>query len=419
MTDRISVLGILWAAGAIFLAGCEQNAPAVAKPPAPEVTVSQPVLREVTDYFEFPGRTAAVGEVEVRARVTGYLVKVNFEDGQDVKKGDLLYEIDPRPYQAALDRATGELARLKALLDKAKADVTRSERLRSLAAISQDEYEQHVAQLAVYTASIQTAEAAVRDAELNLEFTTILAHIDGRVSRTRITEGNLIQPGTDDAAVLTTVVTTDPVYVYFNIDESALLKYEGLAWGSGQDLRPKRIKQLQIPVEIGLAHEVGFPHAGVLDFVDSKVDAKTGTIRARGVFDNAKQYLTPGLYVRVRLPFGGRHPALLVSERAIGTDQKQKYLLTVTRENVVERRPIKVGSLQNGLRVVEGGIGSDDWIVVKGLQRARPGATVRPHPAEKDVAASPPDSAPDSPPASSAAVTRRSDSADRDQAKAD
>lgn len=425
MLDRISVNGILWAAGAMFLAGCENRAPAVSQPPAPEVTVCQPVLREVTDYFEFPGRTAAVGEVEVRARVTGYLVKVNFEDGQEVKKGDLLYEIDPRPYQAALDRATGELARLRALLDKAKVDVARSERLRTSAAISQDEYEQHVAQLAVHTASIQTAEATVRDAELNLEFTSILAHIDGRVSRTRITEGNLVQPGTDDAAVLTTVVTTDPVYVYFNIDESALLKYEGLAWGSGQDLRPKRIKGLQIPVEIGLAHEVGFPHAGVLDFVDSKVDAKTGTIRARGVFDNAKQYLTPGLYVRVRLPFGGRHPALLVSERAIGTDQKQKFLLTVNRDNVVERRPVKVGSLQTGLRVVEGGIGADDWIVVKGLQRARPGATVRPHRAETDVAASPPGSPPGSspaaPPASAAAaadVTQRAGHTDRDQEKA-
>ncbi len=283
MGARIWAAGLLLAAATIYAAGCEKRAPAVTAPPVPEVTVSKPVIREVTDHFEFPGQTAAVGEVDVRARVTGYLTKVNFEDGQEVKEGDLLFEIDPRPYQATLDRATGELARLNALLDKAKADLARSERLRPSGAISQDEYEQHVAQLAVHKASIHVAEAAVYAAELDLGFTKIASPISGRVSRRQITVGNLVQAGSGDSTVLTTVVTTDPVYVYFNIDERALLKYEGLSWGSGRDMRPDRIKALKIPVEIGLGNEEGFRHTGVLDFVDNQLDQKTGTIRARGV----------------------------------------------------------------------------------------------------------------------------------------
>jgi multidrug efflux system membrane fusion protein len=389
MNARTWGMGMWLAAGAVCLAGCPKARPAAEKPAPPEVTVSKPIAREVTDYFEFPGQTAAVGEVEVRARVTGYLMKVNFEDGQEVKKGDLLFEIDPRPYQAALDRAVGDLARLQALMEKAKADLVRSERLRPSGAVSQDEYEQHVAQLAIHKASIQSSQAAVRDAELNLEFTKINAPIDGRVSRTRITEGNLVQPGAGDSTVLTTVVTTDPIYVYFNIDEDALLKYEALAWGSGRDMRPARIKSLKIPVEIALGNEEGFPHAGVLDFLDNEVDQGTGTIRARGVFANPKLYLIPGLFVRVRIPFGQPHQALLVSERAIGTDQKQKFLWTVDKDNVVKYRQVKVGPLRDGLRVIESGLEAGDWVVVKGLQRVRAGVTVQPQPDETGVAASP------------------------------
>lgn len=391
MAARVWRGGVLAAVAVVLFAGCERSPSAEGKPaapPPPEVSVSKPVYREVTDYFDFPGQTAAVGEVEVRARVTGYLVKVNFEDGQQVKKGDLLYEIDPRPYQADLDRATGDLARLKALLDKAKADLTRGEKLVPSGAISRDEYEQCVAQLAVHKASIQSAEAAVRDAKLDLEFTRITSPIDGRVSRTQVTEGNLVQPGSDEASVLTTVVTTNPVYVYFNIDEPALLKYDRLDWRSGRETLPDRIKVLKVPVEIGLGDEKGFPHRGVLDFLDNKIDSETGTIRARGVFDNTKQYLTPGLYVRVRLPIGKPHRAMLVSERALGTDQGRKFLLAVNAKNVVERREVTLGALRDGLRVIESGIGPDDWIIVNGLQRARPGRTVQPRPIAEGVAGS-------------------------------
>jgi RND family efflux transporter MFP subunit len=350
-------------------------------------------MRLVTDYFEFPGQTAAVGEVEVRARVTGYLVKVNFEDGQDVKKGDLLYEIDPRPYQAALDRAQGELARLYALLERAKTDVARSERLRPSGAVSQDDYEQRKANLKVHLASIEMAKAAVRDAELNLEYTKITSPIDGRVSRTRITEGNLVQPGTNDAAVLTTVVTRSPIYVYFNVDEQALLKYQRLAFRQGKELHPKRLKDLKFPVEIGLANEEGFPHAGIIDFADNKVDRTTGTLRVRGLFENDKEYLTPGLFVRVRIPFGDPHRSLLVPEDAVSRDQRERFLLIVNKKNEVEFRKIKAGSLHDGMMVIESGIGPDDWVIVKGLQRAQPGITVTPrHLDKKDVAG--PQSAP-------------------------
>jgi len=377
-----------WLTGLFFcLAGCAQTVSEPPKQPPPEVTISKPVSREVTDYFEFTGQTEAVGDVEVRARVTGYLVKVNFVDGQNVKKGDMLYEIDPRPYQAALDRDKGDLVRLLAMADKARADLARSERLRPSGAISQDEYEQHVANLAVHKASIQSAEAAVRDAQLNLEFTKITSPIDGRVSRTRITEGNLVQPGAGDATLLTTVVTTNPIYVYFNVDEHALLQYQELAFKTGQELHPKILKDLHLPVEIGMANENGFPHAGILDFADNQIDRNTGTLRSRGVFENAKEYLTPGLFVRVRIPFGVPHQALLVNERAIGTDQRQKYLLTVNKKDVVEYRRVKVGRLLDGMRVIEAGLKPDDLVIVNGLQRARPGSPVQPKAAAGRIAA--------------------------------
>lgn len=367
----------------VVLSGCEMSGATPLKapePPPPEVEVAHPTAKEVVDYFEFPGQTAPVGEVELRARVTGYIVKVNFTDGQDVRKGDVLFEIDPRPYQAALDQARGELARLQATRVKAETDLARSERLRPSGAVSEDEYEQHVAQLAIAKASIQTAEAAVRNAELNLEFTKVESPIDGRVGRKQITEGNLVQPGLDDSMILTTVVTIDPVYVYFDIEEPVLLKYLATIWQADGKSLLDRIEQLKVPVQIGLDDEDGFPHVGQLDFVDNRVDRGTGTIQARGVFQNPNGYLAPGLYVRVRIPFGRPRPALLVPDRAIGTDLKDKYLLAVDAQNVVERRLVEVGSLHDGLREIESGIAPEDRIIVEGLQRARAGKAVAPKP---------------------------------------
>jgi RND family efflux transporter MFP subunit len=363
------------------LAGCARTAPAVDAPAAPElpkVTVSHPAVREVTDYFEFPGQTAAVGEVEVRAQVSGYLMKINFEDGQEVKKGDVLFEIDPRPYDAALKKAKGDRKRLGALWDKADSDLKRASRLRPSGAISKEEYEQRESQLKVHEASIESAEAAVHEAELNLEFTRVASPIDGRVSRRLVTEGNLVQAGPSTSTVLTTVVTIDPIYVYFSVDETALLEYLGNDWRSSQGAVMSHIQALKIPVQMGLANEDGFPHTGTLDFVDNKLDRGTGTIRARGVFENAHRELIPGMYVRVRLPLGKPHPALLVPERAIGRDQKLKFLLTVNKSNVVEKRMVDVGVLRGDLRVVKSGLKEDDWVIVKGLQYARPSEPVEP-----------------------------------------
>jgi membrane fusion protein, multidrug efflux system len=369
------------------LSGCGGGVPAAVAPPVPEVIVSKPEVRQVTDYFEFPGQVMPVEEVEVRARVTGYLVKVNFTDGQNVKKGDLLYEIDPRPYQAALQRAEGELVRNRSLMVKAQLNLARSKRLRPSGAVSEDEYEQHVANLDVLKGTIESAQGAVRDAELNLEFTKITSPIDGRVSRTRLTVGNLVQTGAGESNVLTTVVSTNPVYVYFDIDEHTLLRYYQLAFKTNQELHPNHLKDRKFPVEIGLASEVGFPHKGIMDFADNRLERSTGTIRVRGIFPNPREYLTPGLYVRVRIPFGDPHQALLVDDRAVNTDQKLKYLLTVNQENVVEYRRVSVGRLLDGLRVIESGLQADDLVVVKGVQRARPGSKVQPTAAEKPASA--------------------------------
>jgi RND family efflux transporter MFP subunit len=384
----MSVVGTTLFVGLIVLAGCTGQAPKVVSPP-PDVTVCKPVVREVTDYFEFPGRTEAVSEVQIRARVTGYIVKVNFEDGQEVKRGQTLFEIDPRPYKAVLDRAKADLVRLEAVRDKAQVDLDRSKRLRPSGAVSEDELEQRVAQMKFAKAGIAAAEAAVTEAQLNLEFTKVVSPIDGRMSSARIREGNLVQTGNNDSTVLTTIVTTTPIYVCFNVDEHALLKYQELALRNRQSLRPSWIRELKFPVEMGLANEKGFPHTGVLDFADNKIERGTGTIRIRGRFDNSTQYLTPGLFVRVRIPFGKPHKALLVSERAIIRDQRLKYVWTVDKEHKAEYRQVTVGRLQDRMRVIESGIGPDDLVIVSGLQRVRPGVEVKPHsPAEQDTAAS-------------------------------
>ncbi len=372
---------MLLAALAVLLAGCPKQAqqPQQQQQQPPSVTVSRPITREVTDYYEFPGETWAVGEVEVRARVSGYIVRVNFHDGQEVKAGDLLFEIDPRPYKATLDRANAELMRAKALLAKFQAKLKREERLRPTGAISEEDYEDDVAQVGVAEASVQASEAAVRDAELNLEFTRVVSPITGQVSRARVTEGNLVQPGAGEAMVLTTVVTINPIYVYFNVEQPLYTQYKEFVRRPGEPIAPDRIKSLNIPVEIGLASEKGFPHRGVLDFVDNEVNTSTGTIRVRGIFDNSKRQLTPGLYVNVRLPFGKPHPALMIADQAVGTNQRQKFLMVVNKKNVAEYRPVELGPLRDGFRVIESGITADDRVIVNGLMRARPGTVVAPH----------------------------------------
>jgi RND family efflux transporter MFP subunit len=370
----VALLGVTW----LSVAGCQGRGPELVEPPPPEVTVAKPLSREITEYSEFTGNTKAVEKVDVRARVSGYLVKIDFEDGQEVHKDQVLFEIDPEPYQAALDQAQAEVARLQAQLTKNQADLARAKRLLPTNSIAQEDYDQRVTDVAVTEASILEAKAAKREASLNREYTLVKAPIDGRASQTNITVGNLIQAGVTGGPVLTTIVSTGSVYVTFDVDERSLLRFQQLRREAGDDIRPDHIKQLQVPVGVALANEEGFPHQAILDFADNQVDPDTGTIRVRAVLDNAERRFAPGLFVRVRLPAGKPRQALLVADRAIGSDQSEKYVLVVKPDNTAEYRQVKLGSVQEGLRVIEEGIGADDWVVVDGLQRARPGAKVGP-----------------------------------------
>jgi len=356
----------------VAVGGCAQGPPPSPSLPPLVVTVSQPVERDVIDHDEYTGRTAAVEEVEVRARVSGYLIKVNFTEGAEVKKGDLLFQIDPRPFQATLDAAKGQVAQWEAKRARAEADVARNQRLLPKGAASQKDLDSATADLGEARAEIQSAQAVIQQATLSLEFTRITAPISGRISRTFITEGNLV---TADTTLLTTIVSIHPMYAYFDVDERSMLRYQQLA----RERKRQSARDARVPVLLRLANEEGFPHEGVIDFVDNRVDPTTGTIRTRGVFANTDRILTPGLFVRVRIPGSDTYKAVLVADRALGTDQGQKYVWVVNEQNIVEYRVITPGSLQSdGLRVIQAGLKPGEWVIVNGLQRARPGVTVVP-----------------------------------------
>jgi RND family efflux transporter MFP subunit len=360
----------------LALGGCKREPPALAAIPPPVVMVSQPVEREITDYYEYTGRTAAVEAVEVRARVSGYLIKVNSWEGSVVKKGDLLFQIDPRPFQAVLDGAKGQVAQWEAKLARAEADVTRYERLLPKGAASQKDLDQAVADRGEARAAIQSARGAVDRAALDLEFTRVTAPINGRISRHLIDEGNLV---TMNSTLLTTIVSTDPMYAYFDVDERAVLDVRQLIReGKARNARNSE----EVTVLLGLANETGFPHQGTINFLDNQVNPQTGTLRLRGVFpnpnDNKLEVLLPGYFARVRLLIGRSHRALLVTDRAIDTDQGQKIVYVVNDKNEVISRPISLGALHDGLRVIEEGIKPGERVIVNGLLQVRPGITVEP-----------------------------------------
>ena len=379
----------------LALAGCSKG-PQVASLPPPEVAVGPPVEQPATEYFETTGRTAAVEEVDVRARVGGYLIKVNFEDGHDVKAGDVLFEIDPRPYDADVMRAQGDVAKWQAQLRKADADVARNTRLLPKGAASERELEQSVASKESAQAEITSAQARLADAKLNLEFASIVAPIDGRASRTSVTKGNLIQVvAQNNSTPLTTLVKMDPIYVYFDVDERTILRVREHNRSRGTIPQGGDIRALNVPVEIGLVGESGFARKGVIDFIDNRVDPTTGTMQTRGSFDNKDGVLTPGMFVRVRVPIDQRDKALFVPERAIGTDQGNKYLLTVTPQNVVEYHPVTLGVQSGSLREILTGLQPGTSVIIDGIQRARPGITVNPRPVgSADNAAKPDHPAP-------------------------
>ncbi len=365
--------------------GCTPQPSTVPATAPAVVVVSYPLERNVTDYADFTGRSEAVKSVEIRARVDGYLISMPFKEGADVKAGDLLFEIDPRPYQATYDQAVAQLALAEARMKQANADFARANSLaKTPGAISQQDIDRYAALRGEAAAQEQAARASAESARLNLEFTKVTSPIDGTVSRYYVTEGNLVQSGAmGGGTLLTKVVSINPMYVTFNVDEQTMLHARELI----REGKAKSARDAEIPVWLGLSNEDGFPHQGIINFVDNQVDPRTGTLLVRGVFPNEQRILSPGLMARVRVPIGESHPALLVSDRAVESDQGQKILYVVNDKNEVISRPVKLGDLHDGLRVVASGLKAGERVVVNGLQRVRPGVVVEPKLAEMPVSA--------------------------------
>ena len=356
-----------------FNAGC--SSAAQPKPSQPvQVSVAEVACRQFGETDEFTGRVEAVNTVEVRPRVSGYLQSVHFKEGAIVRQGELLFQIDPRPFQAEVDRLKGDLAQARAQLARAQSDFQRAERLHNNNGMSAEEYDRRAAVRSEDEARIASIEGALRGAELNLEFTRITAPITGRVGRAEVTEGNLVGSGPAQLKPLTTLVSLDPVYVYFDADEQNYLKYARLA----ANRKAGNQHELQSPAFLGLADEEGFPHSGRVSFVDNQVSSSTGTIRVRATFPNKSLALTPGLFARVRLQASGTYRGCLAKDAAVGTDLNQKYVLTLAKDNTLQYRAVKLGPITEGLRVVREGLEDGDVIVINGLQRVRPGVPVTP-----------------------------------------
>ena len=335
------------------------------------VSVAFPVKKAVVDYRSVTGETAAKDSVTVRARVSGYLKEVFFKEGEEVKKGQKLFEIDRRPYKAARDQAAADLARAKASEKTAKFDMARQEELKPKNATSKAEYDMAVGKLAEASAQVKSTEAALENADVNYDFTIVDSPIDGRISNYAVTVGNLVQADTTN---LTTIRSVDPMYAYFNVDEHTLLEVKRLI----QEGKVKSANDEKMDVEMALANDVGYPWKGYINFVDNQIDADTGTMRIRAVFDNPKRLLVPGMFCRVRVAIGRPQEMLMISDRALGTEQGQKYVLVVDEKNVIQYKPVKIGQVDGGLRVIVDGLTETDKVIINGLQRVRAGLTVKP-----------------------------------------
>ncbi|MCK6841990.1 efflux RND transporter periplasmic adaptor subunit [Enterobacter roggenkampii] len=348
----------------VLLVGCDNSVAQNAAPPVPAVSAADVVVKSISQWDSFNGRIEAVESVQLRPRVSGYIDKVNYTDGQEVKKGEVLFTIDDRTYRAALEQAQANLARAKTQASLAQSEANRTDKLINTHLVSREEWEQRRSAAVQAQADIRAAQAAVDAAQLNLDFTKVTAPIDGRASRALITSGNLVTAG-DTASVLTTLVSQKTVYVYFDVDESTYLHYQNLA-RSGQGASSNHTA---LPVEIGLTGEEGYPHQGKVDFLDNQLTPSTGTIRMRALLDNSQRQFTPGLFARVRLPGSAEFKATLIDDKAVLTDQDRKYVYIVDKEGKAQRRDITPGRLADGLRIVRQGLNPGDKVIVEGLQK--------------------------------------------------
>jgi RND family efflux transporter MFP subunit len=367
-TAFLSMLSLL------SLAACGSGA--APDPGPPEVTVAKVISKRIQDWDEFTGRFQAIDTVELRPRASGYIEQVLFHEGQFVKKDDVLVIIDPRPYQADYDRAKAGLELAKSQQALASLEAARVQKLKDSGAVSREELDERLSTLNQQQANVSGAKAALDNAALLLSFTKVRAPIDGRASRAEVTRGNLVTGGNNGGTLLTTIVSVDPIYVYFEGDENTYLRYTQLA---REGERPSS-RDAKNPVKIGLSNEQGFPHEGYMDFVDNQLDVRTGTIRARAVLENKNGQFTPGMFARVQLLGSGEYDAILIEDRAVGTDQSQNFVLVLGADNKLEYRAITAGRIiDGGLRIVRKGLKPDDVVVISGLQRVRPGVQVKPN----------------------------------------
>ena len=371
---------------ALGLAGCEPAQPRAAPPPAPTVTVAKPTKRLVADQDEYVGRFVAVDAIEMRARVSGYLDAIHFKDGQLVKKGDLLFTIDRRPFEASLAQTQANLAQARANFAYAEADLERGQGLVRGSTITQQTFDQRTQAKRVAEASVAAQEAAVRQATLDLEFTELRAPVSGRIGDRRVSAGNLVTGGTTGTTtLLATITSIDPIRFEFTMDETSYLRYMRLAG----DAAAAANRGINVPSSLKLIDEPKFSHEGKMDFVDNAIDRGSGTIRGRAEFANPDGTLTPGMFGRIQVPAGPPSEALLVPDVAIGTEQVRKFVLVVDDENVARPKYVTLGPVMDGLRVVTAGLEPDDRVIVNGLMRARPGVKVAPQEVAGSADASP------------------------------
>ena len=333
-------------------------------PPPPKISVAEVVSRDVTEWDDFNGRLEAVNSVAIRPRVSGYISAVPFHQGAMVRRGDLLFEIDPRPFQAEVDRLTAELARVRATARRAQSELERGNRLSTEEAMSKEERDRRTAFAKESAAQVSEVEAQLRAAQLNLEFTRVTSPIDGRAGRAIVTAGNLVSSGQGEATLLTTVVSLDPIYATFEADQQTFQHFASRAGG--------------LPVRMALPNEKTFDHEGRLEFIDNQIDPATGTIRGRAIFRNRDLKLTPGSFVRLRLPDSGVHSALLVQDRAVGTDLDKRFVYVADAAGTIAYRPVQLGPIIDGRRIVRAGLKPGDMVVINGLQHVRPGERIEP-----------------------------------------